>query len=158
LWLSNPRVSGRAGSGQGRPSGIPHGYIRKTTREEVCSEGGGHVPDIIIPGATTFDVQLTSEKVVWTFFVRVAVPIELLGVTVESISTGGIGIRRWMGEQGAAVVVAAAERPHGNIEYLLVAHQDTKEKGVDWLFHGCTVFHPDSWIFLLTTPYRFSVK
>jgi len=27
-----------------------------------------------------------------------------------------IGPRRWTGEQGAAAVVAAEERPHGNLE------------------------------------------
>jgi hypothetical protein len=129
-----------------------------TTREEVCSEGGGRVPDILIPGATTFDDQLASEEVVWTFFVRVGVRIELLGVTVENISSGEIGIRRWTGEQGAAAVVAAAERPHGNLECRVVARQDKKGNGVDWLFHARTVLHPDSWIFLLTTPYIFSVN
>jgi hypothetical protein len=109
---------------------------RVTTREEECSEGGGYVPDILIPEAAAFDIQLASEKVVWTVFVRVGVCIELLGVTVESISSGEIGIRRWMGEQGAAAVGAAAERPHGIIECLLVARQHTKENGVNWLFHG----------------------
>ena len=58
-------------------------------------------------GATTFDNQLASEEVVWMFFLRVGVRIGLLGVTVESISSGGIGTRHWTGEQGAAVVVVA---------------------------------------------------
>ena len=30
-------------------------------------------------------------------------------MTIESISSGEIGTRRWTGEQGAAVVVAAEE-------------------------------------------------
>ena len=37
------------------------------------------------------------------------VRIGLLGVTVESISSGEIGTRHWTGEQGAAAVVAAEE-------------------------------------------------
>ena len=59
-----------------------------TAREEACSEGGGGVPDIQILGANAFDDQLASEEVVWTFFLRVGVRIELLGATVEGI-TGG---------------------------------------------------------------------
>jgi len=93
FWLCNPRVSGRGGSGPGRPSGIPRECTRITAREEACSEGGGGVPDILILGATTFDDQLASEEVVWTFFLRVGVRIGLQGVTVESISSGEIGTR-----------------------------------------------------------------
>jgi hypothetical protein len=85
-------------------------------REEACSEGGGGVPHIQILGATSFDDQLASEEVVWMFFLRVDIHIGLLGVTVESISSGEIGTRHWTGEQGAAAVVAAEERPHGNLE------------------------------------------
>ena len=33
----------------------------------------------------------------------------LLGATMESITDGEIGTRRWIGEQGAAAVVAAEE-------------------------------------------------
>ena len=87
-----------------------------TAREEACSKGGGGVPDILILGTNAFDDQLASEEVVWTFFLRVGVRIGLLGVTVESISSGEIGTRHWTGEQGAAAVVAAEERPHGNLE------------------------------------------
>jgi len=87
-----------------------------TAREEACSEGGGGVPDILILGANAFDDQLASEEVVWTFFLSVGVRIGQLGVTVESIFSGEIGTRHWMGEQGAAAVVAAEERPHGNLE------------------------------------------
>jgi len=46
----------------------------------------------------------------------VGVRKELLGVTVESISSGEIGTRHWTGEQGAAAVVEAEEHPHGNLE------------------------------------------
>jgi len=46
----------------------------------------------------------------------VGVRTGLLGVTVESISSGKIGASHWAGEQGAAAVVAAEERPHGNLE------------------------------------------
>jgi len=94
LWLCNPRVSGRGGSGPGRPSGVPLECTWITAREETCSEGGGGVPDILIFGATTFDDQLASEVIVWTFFLRVGVRIGLLGVTVESISSGEIGTSR----------------------------------------------------------------
>jgi len=80
-----------------------------TAREEACSEGGGGDPDISILGTNAFDDQLASEEVVWTFFLRVGVRIGLLGVTVESISSGEIGTRHRTGEQGAAAVVAAEE-------------------------------------------------
>jgi len=39
----------------------------------------------------------------------VGVHTGLLGVTVESITSGEIGTRHWTGEQGAAAVVAAEE-------------------------------------------------
>jgi len=78
-----------------------------TGREEACSEGGGGVPDIQILGANAFDNQLASEEVVWTFFLRVGVRIGLLGVTVESISSGEISTRHWTGEQGAAEATAS---------------------------------------------------
>jgi len=109
FWLCNPRLSGRGGSGPGRPSCMPRECTWITAREEACSEGGGGVPDILILGATTFDDLLASEEVVWTFFLRVGVRIGLLGVTVESISSGEIGTRYRTGEQGAAAVVAAEE-------------------------------------------------
>ena len=41
------------------------------------------------------DDLLASEQVVWMFFLRVGVSIGLLGVNVESISTGEIGTRLW---------------------------------------------------------------
>jgi len=82
-----------------------------TAREEACSEGGGGVPDIQILGANAFDDQLASEEVVWTFFLRVGVRIGLLGVTVESISSGEIGTRHWTGEQGAAAATARKRFP-----------------------------------------------
>jgi hypothetical protein len=80
-------------------------------REEACSEGGGGVPDILILGATTFDDQLASEEVVWTCFLTVGVRIGLLGVTVESISSGEIGTRHWTGEQGAVAATARKRFP-----------------------------------------------
>jgi hypothetical protein len=46
----------------------------------------------------------------------VGVCIGLLGVTVESITDGEIGTRYWTGEQGAAAVATADERPGGNLE------------------------------------------
>jgi len=67
-------------------------------------------------GAHAFHVQQASEEVIWMFFLRMAVPIGLLGVRVESISSGEIGTRHWTGEQGAAAVVAAEEHPHGNMK------------------------------------------
>jgi len=86
-----------------------------TARVEARSKGGCTSNSQIL-GATAIDDQLASEEVVWTFFLRVGVRIGLLGVTVESISTGEIGTRHWTGEQGAAAVVAAEERPHRNLE------------------------------------------
>jgi len=46
FWLCNPRVSGRGGSGPGKPSGMPQECTWITARGETCSEGGGSVPDI----------------------------------------------------------------------------------------------------------------
>jgi len=48
FWLCNPRVSGRGGSGPGRPWGMARECTWITAREEACSEGGGGVPDIPI--------------------------------------------------------------------------------------------------------------
>jgi hypothetical protein len=79
-----------------------------TAREEACSEGGC-TSYIQILGATAIDDLLASEQVVWTFFLRVGDCTGLLGVTVESISSGEIGTRHWTGEQGAAAVVAVEE-------------------------------------------------
>jgi hypothetical protein len=67
---------------------MPQECTLNTAREEACSEGGGGVLDIQILGANAFDDQLASEEVVWTFFLRVGVRIGLLGVTMESISSG----------------------------------------------------------------------
>jgi hypothetical protein len=83
--------------------------------EEVCSEGGSGDPDISILGTNAFDDQPASEEVIWIFFLTVGVCIGLLGGTVETISGGEICTRHWTGEQGAAAVVAAEERPGGNL-------------------------------------------
>jgi hypothetical protein len=87
-----------------------------TSREEACYEGGSGILDISILGIDAFDNQLASEKVVWTFCLGVGVHIGLLGVIVESICSREIGTRHWTGKQGAAAVVAAEERPGGNLE------------------------------------------
>jgi len=86
-----------------------------TAREEAHSEGGC-TSYIQILGATAIDDLLPSEQVVRTCFLRVGFRIGLLGVTVESISSGEIGTRDWTGEEGAAAVVAAEGRPGGNFE------------------------------------------
>jgi hypothetical protein len=57
---------------------------------------------------------------------KLGVRIGLLGVTMENISGGDIGIRHWTGEQGAAAVVALEKCPYGNLECLLLARRDTK--------------------------------
>jgi hypothetical protein len=79
-----------------------------TAREEARSKGGctSYIQTL---GATAIDDLLASEQVVWTFFLRVGVCIGLLGVTVESISSGERGSRHWTGEQGAGAVVAAED-------------------------------------------------
>ena len=99
-------MSGRGGSGQGRPSGMPQECTWITASEGSCSEGGGGVADINILGANASDDQLASEVGVWAFFLNVAVRIRLLGVTVECISSGEIGTWNWMGEQGAVAATA----------------------------------------------------
>jgi len=52
IWLCNPRVSGRGGSGPGRPSGMPRECTWITAREEACSEEGGGVPVIQMLGSS----------------------------------------------------------------------------------------------------------
>jgi len=57
---------------------------------------------------------------------------------MEHISRGEIGTRHWTGDQGAVALVAAENRQHGNLEWLLPARQDT-EGVLDvraWLVHG----------------------
>jgi hypothetical protein len=108
FWLCNPMVSGKGGSGPGRPSGMPRECTWITARVEACSEGGC-TSYIRIFRHTANDNQLASEEVVWTFFLRVGVRMGLLGVTMERIFSGEIGARHWTGEQGAAAVVAAEE-------------------------------------------------
>jgi len=77
-----------------------------TARVEVCSEGCGGVPDIQIVGTNAFDDILASEEVIWTFFLRVGDCTGLLGVTMESISSGEIGSTQWTGKMGVAVAAA----------------------------------------------------
>jgi hypothetical protein len=57
-------------------------------REEVCSAGGGAIPDILLLGATGCDNLLASEQVVRTLFLRVGDCTGLLGTTVEGITDG----------------------------------------------------------------------
>jgi len=57
-------VSGRGGSGPGRPTDMPRECTRITARGEACSDGGGGVLDISILGANACDDQLASEEVV----------------------------------------------------------------------------------------------
>jgi len=109
FWLCNPSVSGSGGSGPRRLSGMPRECTWITAREEVCSEGGGNVPEIQILGANDFDDLPASRVIVWTFFLRVGVPIGKVGVTVEYILSGAEGTRHWTGDQEAAVVVVAEE-------------------------------------------------
>jgi hypothetical protein len=85
-------------------------------REEVCSEGGDSDPDMAILGTNAFDNQLPSEEFIWRIFLQVGVHIWLVGVTVESITSGEIGTGHWTGEQRAAVVVVAEECPPGNLQ------------------------------------------
>jgi len=118
FWLCHPRVCGRGGSGPGM-------YLDHT-REEARSEGGC-TSYIHLLGATAIDNLLASEQVVWTFFLRVGDCTGLLGVTVESISSGEIGTRHWTGEQGTAAVVAAEEcTNNADLEWLLPAGRDPK--------------------------------
>jgi len=99
-------VSERGGSGPGRSSGMPWDCTWITAREEARSDGGC-TSYIQILGATAIDDLLASDQVIWMFFLRVGVHIGLLGVTMDSISSGEIGRTHWTGEQGAA---AATDR------------------------------------------------
>ena len=100
-----------------------------TAWEEACSEGRGSVQDIQILGANAFDDQLASEEVVWTFFLTVGVRIGLLGVTVESISSGEIGTRHWTREQGAAAATARKRFPR---VYLCKHCRHAETRREDW--------------------------
>jgi len=125
FWRCNTRVRGKGGGGPGRPSGVPQGGTWITIREEARSEGGC-TSNIQILGGTAIDNQVASEEVVWMFFLRVGVCIGLLGVTVGSISSWEIGTRHWMGEQGAAAVVAAEECTNNvDLKWQQPAHRDT---------------------------------
>ena len=126
FWLCDPRVSGRGGSGPGRPSGMPRECTLIMAWDEMYSEGGGVVLDESILGTNAFDDQLASEEVVCTFFLRGGVCIGLLGVTVQSISGDEIGTRHRTGEQEATAEVAEEEHPGWNLEWLLPARGDTK--------------------------------
>jgi len=46
FWLCNPMVSGKGGSGPGRPSDMPRKCTLITAREEAYSKVGGGDPDI----------------------------------------------------------------------------------------------------------------
>jgi len=81
-----------------------------TAREEARSEGGC-TSYIQILGATAIDDLLASEQVIWSFFLRVGVHIGLLGVNVESLTSGEIGTRHRTGEQGAAAATASKRFP-----------------------------------------------
>jgi len=56
-WLCNPRLSGRGGTGPGKPSGIPREYTWMTDREEACSEGVCGDPDILILGTNALTIN-----------------------------------------------------------------------------------------------------
>jgi hypothetical protein len=101
-----------------------------TAREEVCSEGTGDVPDFQILGTNTLDDQLASEEVIWTFLLGVGVHIGLLGVTVESISSGERGTRHWAGEQGAAAATARNRLPR---IYSCTCCRHTETRSEYWL-------------------------
>jgi len=110
FWLCNPRVSGRGGSRPGRPSGLPRDCTWITAREEVRSESGC-TSSIQILGAGAIDDLLASEQVIWTFFLRVRVCIGLLGVTVESITSGQRSTGHRTGKQGAPAATARNRFP-----------------------------------------------
>ena len=59
----------------------------------------------IILEATTIDHIRGSEQVDWTIIERGGIRPRLLGVTVESLSSGEIGTRHWTGEQRAAAAI-----------------------------------------------------
>jgi len=90
-------VSGSGGSGLSRPSYIPRDCTWITAREEICSKGDC-TSCIQILGPTVIDDLLASEQVVRPFFLRVGGCTALLGVAVESISSGEIRITHWTGE------------------------------------------------------------
>jgi hypothetical protein len=80
-------------------------------RYEASSEGGCASYNQILE-ATAIEDQLASDNVKLTIFLAVGISIELLGVIVESISSGEMASRHWTGGYGAVVVVAAEECPN----------------------------------------------
>jgi hypothetical protein len=85
-----------------------------TAREEVRSEGGC-TSSIQILGTTAIDNLLASQQVGWIFFLRVGVGTGLRGVTVESISSGGISNRHWTAEQRPAAAKVRKRFPRVNL-------------------------------------------
>jgi len=112
-------------------------------------------PDIEILGAIAFDDLLASNETLVTFALQIGECSELLGATMEvtTLEDRGeietINPKRWMSEQGAAVVVAAEEEPNsGMLEWQLPTRQVTMwgcwTSGV-WLIPGCTAWSAGPW-------------
>jgi len=154
FWLCNSRVSGTGSSGLGSPSGLTQESTWIMAMVEAHYEGGC-TSYIQILGALAIEDELASE-VIWAFFLRVGVLIGLLGVTMDSITSGEIGTRHWMGKQRAAAVVAAEEcSNNADLEWLLPARWDLKgvldSRARLFLWH--TISNLGSIIFLLTAIY-----
>jgi len=81
-------------------------------REEAHSKGGSTSYVQVLGGSAMNNLQ-ASDRVVWTLFQIVRDCTEMLGVTVESISIGEIGIRYWTGEPRAAAAAAAIRGTQG---------------------------------------------
>ena len=82
--------------------------------------------------ATAFGDLLASEEVTGAFALQIEDCIGLLGATVERTHEKGEYPRMLDEEARAAAVVAAEERPHGNIECLLLGGRDPKGETGRW--------------------------
>ena len=94
----------------GNPGGlhiIANTQLGQPERRGVCS--------MMLSAATLGDV-LVSKEVAVAFALRVEHCIELLGATVERTQRKGEYPCMPDERTGAAAVVAAGERPHGNLE------------------------------------------
>jgi len=79
-------------------------------REEVHSEGGCTSYKQIL-GASAIDDMPASEQLISMCFWIVGDGTGLPGVTVESICSGEIDSRHWMGEQWAVVATPRKRQP-----------------------------------------------
>jgi len=102
-----------------------------TEHTEVCQPEGSGVR-IETHSARAFGDLLASEDAAGAFALWIEDGIGLLEATVEWTHDKGEYPRMLDERAGAAAVVVAEKRPHGNLELLLLAHRDPKGETGRW--------------------------